>query len=129
MSTIDRGPAWTEELSEDGVRVIAVGSEFSPTIGERLAEHILGLAEAGEDAFVVDLVAVQAMDPRAILPLLSAARELRSGEGRVAVVFDPLLQVFAVEGLEDLYDVAVTREDAVARITRRDPAKSGARLA
>ncbi len=123
MRTIDWGAAWTDEFLEDGVRVLAVGGDFSPAAGERLAAHIRGLAEAGEDAFVVDLVAVEAMDPRAMLPLLSAARELKSVDCRISVVFDPLLQVFAVEGLEDLYDVAVTREDAVAVIARRDPAR------
>jgi hypothetical protein len=124
MRTINWGPAWTEESSEDGVRVLAVGGEFTPAAGERLAEHVLGLAEAGEDAFVIDLVAVEAMDPRAMVPILRAARELQSVAGRISVVFDPLLQVFAAEGLEDLYEVAVTREDALAGIRRRDPARS-----
>ena len=71
---------------------------------------------------MIDLVAVEEMDPRAMLPLLRASRELRRLGGRVSVVFDPLLQVSAVKGLEDLYDVAVTRGDAVAGIARRDPA-------
>jgi hypothetical protein len=127
MRTINWGPASTEESFDDGVRVLAIGGEFTPAAGEQLAKHILGLAKAGEDAFVIDLVTVEAMDPRSMVPVLRAARELESVDGRISVVFDPLLQVFAAEGLEDLYDVAVTREDAVAGIRRRDPARSNGR--
>jgi hypothetical protein len=122
MAPIVWGMHWTEELADGGVRVFAVSGEFTPAVSERLARRMSALAEAGEDAFVIDLVGVEAMDPRAMLPLLRAARELRSVGGRVTVVFDPLLQVFAVEGLEDLHDVAVTREDAVAGLARHDTA-------
>jgi hypothetical protein len=101
-----------------------VGPAFTPTVGERLAQRISALAAAGEDAFVIDLVEVEAMDPRAMASIIGVSRALRSAGRRVSVVFDPLLQLFCAEGLEDLYDVAVTREDAVAAIARRDPAGS-----
>jgi hypothetical protein len=122
MAPIVWGMHWTEELADGGVRVFAVSGEFTPAVSERLARRMSALAEAGEDAFVIDLVGAEPMDPRAMPPLLCAARELRPTGGRVSVVFDPLLQVFAVEGLEDLHDVAVTREDAIAGLARHDPA-------
>ena len=127
MQTIGWAPWWTEEVTDDRVRVVAVGAAFTPTVGERLAHRIRLLAAAGDDAFVIDLVEVQAMDPRAMAALIGVARELRPAGGRVSVVFDPLLQVFCAEGLEDLYDVAVTRDDAVAGIVRRNPATSSER--
>lgn len=119
MRTINGEPAWTEEPAGHGVRVLAVRGQFTQPVGERLARRVLGLAATGEHAFVVDLAAVEAMDAQAMTPLLLAAREVRSGGGRISVVFDPLLQVFAVDGLEDLFDVAVTREEAVAGIMRQ----------
>jgi hypothetical protein len=73
---------------------------------------------------VIELVEAHAMDPQAMAALIGVARELRPAGGRVSVVFDPLLQGFCAEGLEDLYDAAVTRDDAVAWIVRRDPATS-----
>jgi anti-anti-sigma regulatory factor len=124
MRTINGGPGWTEELADHGVRVLAVRGQFTQAVGERMAQRLLGLASAGGRDFVVDLVAVVAMDPQAMIPLLRASRQVRSDGGRISVVFDPLLQVFAVEGLEDLFDVAVTREDAVAGIAQRGSAEA-----
>jgi hypothetical protein len=124
METIEWRESWTEEVTDNGVRVLALGPAFTPTVAERLAERISALAASGEDAFVIDLVEVQAMDPRAMASVIGVSRALRSAGSRVSVVFDPLLQLFCAEGLEDLYDVAVTREDAVAGIARRDPAAS-----
>jgi anti-anti-sigma regulatory factor len=119
MQAINGEAAWTEEPADHGVNVFAVRGELTRAIGERLARRVLALASSGEHAFVVDLAAVGAMDARAMIPLLRAARVVRPGGGRISVVFDPLLQVFAVDGLEDLFDVAVTREDAVAGIAQR----------
>jgi anti-anti-sigma regulatory factor len=119
MRTINGAPAWTEEPADHGVRVLAVHGQFTQPVGERLARRVLGLVATGERAFVVDLAAVGAMDAQAMIPVLRAAREVRSAGGRISVVFDPLLQVFAVNGLEDLFDVAVTREDAVAGIMQQ----------
>jgi ABC-type transporter Mla MlaB component len=118
MQTINGEPAWTEETADDGVNVFAVHGELTRAVAERLARRVLGLASSGEHAFVVDLAAVGAMDARAMIPLLRAARVVHPDGGRVSVVFDPLLQVFAVDGLEALFDVAVTREDAVAGIAQ-----------
>jgi hypothetical protein len=121
MGPIVWGMGWTEELAEGDVRVLAVSGAFTPAVADRLARRIVALAETAGDAFVIDLVAVERMDPRAMLPLLRTARELQPPGTRISVVFDSLLQVFAVQGLEDLYDVAVTREDAIAGLARREP--------
>jgi len=112
------GSEWTEEPAAEGVALLGLHREVNPPKGERLAQRILELAAAGGRAFIVDLSAVDALDPRAMTPLLRAARRLRPEGVRVSVVFDTLLTVFTVEGLNELYDVAVTREDALARISR-----------
>lgn len=103
------GSEWTEEPAAEGVALLGLHREVNPPKGERLAQRILELAAAGGRAFI---------DPRAMTPLLRAARRLRPEGVRVSVVFDTLLTVFTVEGLDELYDVAVTREDALARISR-----------
>ena len=90
----------------------------SITLWKYVAQEALAEAEAW------DLVAVVAMDPRTMIPLLRASRQVHSDGGRISAVFDPLLQLFAVEGLEDLFDVAVTREDAVAGIAQRGSAEA-----
>jgi hypothetical protein len=75
MRTINGRPAWTEEPAGLGVNVLAVRGELTWATGERLARRVLALASTGQHAFVVDLATVGAMDARAMIPLLHAARE------------------------------------------------------
>lgn len=68
------GSEWTEEPAAEGVALLGLHREVNPPKGERLAQRILELAAAGGRAFIVDLSAVDALDPRAMTPLLRAAR-------------------------------------------------------
>lgn len=105
-----------EHRRESEVEVLAVSGVFDRIQAGQLRDRIVALAHSGGRRFVVDLSRVEVMTPEMISPLREAARRLEPVGGRVSIVFDPLLTVFAAEGLEDLYDVAVTREDAVRRI-------------
>jgi anti-anti-sigma regulatory factor len=105
-----------EPPREADVEVLGVAGLFDRIEAEQVRDRIIALAARGQRRFVVDLANVEAMAPQAMTPLLQAARRLQPDDGRVSVVFDPFLTVFAAEGLEDLFDVAVTREDALRRI-------------
>jgi anti-anti-sigma factor len=106
----------TEEAREAGVEVLTVGGAFDGIEAESLRDLITELAGQGERRFVVDLSHVTAMAPEAMAPLLDAASRIEGNDGRVSVIFDPFLTVFAADGLDALFDVAVTREDALRRI-------------
>jgi len=112
------------EQGTRGVDVLVVDGSFDPAVGLRVARRILALADEGRRAFVVDLSAAT-VDPRAMIPLVRVARQLERSGVRISVVFDSLLAVFTAPGLEALYDVAVTREDAIDRVLRQ-PARPAA---
>ena len=91
---------------------------FDEPAARRVAERILDLAGRGRRAFVIDLEGADDVEPRALTRIFSTCAQLEPDGGRISVVMDARLTVFGVEGREALYDVAVTRDDAVARILR-----------
>jgi anti-anti-sigma factor len=105
-----------EEIHEAGAEVLVAFGEFDHERAIAIEQRIAELAARGVHRFVVDLSHVDAIAPEAVAPLLEAARRREPENGRVSVVFDPFLTVFAVDGLDDLFDVAVTRDDALRRI-------------
>ena len=108
--------AWTEERQGRDLQLLSVSERFPAAAGEELAGRIIQLAEQGTRAFVVDLSEVGVLDPRAVLPLVREARRLGARGVPISVVFDPLLLVFQVPGVDAFYDVAVTAEDAITRL-------------
>jgi anti-anti-sigma regulatory factor len=117
--------AWTE-YPATSARVLQVRSVFDAVAGERLAQRIVYLAAGGQQAIVVDLSGIEAVGADAIAPLVAAARRLEADGVRISVVVDSSLQTFAMPGIEAFYDVAVTAQDAVARLARRGAAARGA---
>lgn len=87
----------TEAAHEADVEVLGVTGLFDRVQAEQLRDRIITLAARGQRRFVVDLSDAEAMAPQAMTPLLEAARRLQPDHGRVSVVFDPDLTVFAAE--------------------------------
>lgn len=106
----------TEELRDQDVDVFAVDGPFDGFEAQRVGDRIAALAARGERRFIVDLSNVTAMTPAAMAPLVDAARSIDVDDARISVIFDSSLTVFAADGLDALFDVAVTREDALTRI-------------
>jgi hypothetical protein len=106
--------------NDDGahdVDVFGVRGVFDEAAGTRVAQRIHDLARQGRHAFVIDLASADDVDPSALTPVFSVCAELEPDGGRISVVMDSRLAVFEASGREALYDVAVTRQDAVARIS------------
>jgi anti-anti-sigma regulatory factor len=110
--------AWNE-YSATPARVLEVRPAFDAAAGQRLAQRIVELAAGGQRAVVVDLSGLETVGPDAIAPLVAAARRLETEGVRISVVFDSLLQVFAMPSVDAFFDVAVTAQDAVARLARQ----------
>lgn len=117
--------AWTEYPATPA-RVLQVRPVFDAGAGERLVQRIVELAASGQQAIVVDLSGIEAVGADAIAPLVAAARRLDARGVRISVVFDSLLQLFAMPGIDAFFDVEVTAQDAVARLARREAAGRGA---
>lgn len=109
---------WSETSVATGIRLLTVPGPLDQCVAQSLARRIIDLAHGGWRDFVLDLSAAQEPSPNAMDPLVWVARALGSRDVRVSVVFDPALIVFQAPGLDALFDVAVTREDAVDRLAR-----------
>jgi len=108
---------WSEKTNALGIHVFTVGPRLRIFGAERLAGRIMQLASEGGRDFIVDLSPTEDVDVRALAPLVGVAGELRERHGRLSIVLDPLLVIFQAEGLERLFEVAVTEEAAVARMS------------
>lgn len=110
-------------LDDGAVALIVVHGELdlftAPELRERLRAHL----EADDVDLVVDLAACAFVDASGCQALLRAARRLGARGGRLAIVStDPgNARVFTVMGLDELFPIAGTREDAVAALRRPSP--------
>ena len=109
--------AWSEKANALGIHVFTVGPRLRMFGAEQLAGRIMQLASEGSRNFIVDLSPTEDVDVRALAPLVGVAGELGERHGRLSIVLDPLLVIFQAEGLERLFEVAVTEEAAVARMS------------
>ena len=67
---------WSEKSNPLDMRVFRIGRAFGRPDAERLAKRIVELAAGGTHDFIVDLTDAEALDPRAVSPIVQAAQEL-----------------------------------------------------
>lgn len=114
----------------DDVVVLAVHGEIdvgtAPQLRERLGEHV----DRGARRVVLDLAHTTFMDSSGIRALLATHRALEPRGGRLALVApgSGIADTLRVTGLDELWPVLATREEALAALaatpggagTRRD---------
>ena len=107
----------TETLSEHAV-VIAPAGELDLYVAPELKQHLLGAIAAGARLVVVDLSQVTFVDSTTLGVLIGGVRRLRAGDGRLSVVIsDPsILRTFELSGLDRVFAIHSTREQAVAEL-------------
>ncbi len=107
------------EHSVDGDRqLIAVCGEIdlftAPELKQALAESI----EGGHVRIVIDLTATTFVDSTALGVLIGAVKRLRSRQGALAIVNtdESIAKTFEITGLDQIFTIAATRDDAIAAI-------------
>ena len=113
----------TYSVQDSAGIVFALRGPLDVPAGRCLARRIVELAEQGSRDFVIDLSTAEAVDPSAMESLVPICVDLESSRVRVSVVLASALAIFAADGRDAFFDVAVTREAAVARLSRQ-PARS-----
>ena len=110
------------ELREDegpgGVAVVAVHGAIDLFTAPELKEGLLGVVERGATRVVLDLTETSFLDSSALAVLLSARKSLAGRAGRLAIAgLNPNLRAtFELTGLDQLFTIAASREDAVAAL-------------
>lgn len=93
--------------------VLTVSGEVDVYTAPTLREHILTAIGEGASTVVVDLSKVAFMDSTGLGVMVGALKRLRQSEGRLVVVCDsePVLKIFSVTGLTDVFGVVASMDE------------------
>jgi anti-sigma B factor antagonist len=105
----------TEPLS-DHAFVIAIAGEVDLYVAPELKQQLLEVIERGATRVVVDLTDATFVDSTTLGVLISGVRRLRANDGRLSVVISDknVLRTFELSGLDRVFEIFATREQAVA---------------
>lgn len=96
--------------------VLEVGGEVDVYTAPRLRERLVELIDGGGRYVIVDLGRVDFLDSTGLGVLVGALKRLRTAGGTFALVCDkePLLKIFRITALDQVFPLYPTVEAAVA---------------
>jgi anti-sigma B factor antagonist len=111
-----------EQHVDERTHVVAPSGEIDAVTAPQLGRRILGLADAGKRAVVVDLSEVTFMDSTGIGVLLNALRQLTSRSGQLALVCptERTRRPFEVTGLIGRIAIFETLDEALVSLNAPD---------
>ena len=115
--------AITEHPIDAERHVLAVRGEIdlftAPELKQVLAESI----EAGRIRIIVDLTETTFLDSTALGVLIGAVKRLRSRDGRLTIVNvdQNIAKTFEITGLDQIFTIRPTRDEAVAALDAEEP--------
>jgi len=107
-----------EEVRQRGAVVVAPVGRIDSTTSDRLEQHLVALAGAGERRVVVDFGGVEYISSAGLRVLLLLAKQMRADKGSLALcgLGDRVRQVFELAGFLPLFRIAATRGAALDQI-------------
>ena len=110
-----------EERQVDGAVVVSLSGEFDLYAADELAVAF-ERTSANSRLVVVDLSEVQFFDSTALGLVLGLRRRLLNIGGRLALVIDgrEALRVFEISGLDRIFSLSRTVDEAVALVSGKD---------
>jgi anti-sigma B factor antagonist len=98
--------------------VVTVSGEVDMYTAPQLKQCLLDLMDQGARKVVVDLSAVSFIDSTALGVLIGGVRRLHAADGSMALVVTsrPVQRVLSITGLDRVFSIHATREDAVAAL-------------
>jgi anti-sigma B factor antagonist len=108
-----------DELDVDGVPVLTVHGDLDIGTAPRLCWRIDEARRKWIRALVLDLSETDFCDSTGLRALAGAERELAAQRGRLVVVVPatgPVARLFDVAGARELFQVHLTRDEAVAAL-------------
>lgn len=96
--------------------IVEVGGEVDVATAPRLREQLISLVGDGRYRIVVSLEAVDFIDSTGLGVLISGLKRVRTHGGEFAVVCNEprILKVFEITGLDTVFNVVPTLDDALA---------------
>jgi anti-sigma B factor antagonist len=107
-----------DEAVNDCTHVVSPRGEIDALTAPQLGRRLLGLADEGKTAVVVDLSSVTFMDSTGIGVLVNALRALGSRKGKLLLVcpHERVLRPFEITGLTGRLPIFASREEALGGI-------------
>jgi anti-sigma B factor antagonist len=108
----------TDESLNDNTHLIAVRGEVHVSTAPEFSERLNEAIATGKTGVVIDMAAVEFIDSTGLSVLLNALRRVTRQQGRLAlVVSNPtVLRLFEITRLDSTFDIAPTRDEAIARV-------------
>jgi anti-sigma B factor antagonist len=94
--------------------VLEIGGEVDVYTAPKLRERLMQMVNGGDKHVVVDLGRVEFLDSTGLGVLVGAHRRLRARDGSLDLVcpHERLLKVFRITGLDNVFDIHASVEDA-----------------
>ena len=106
--------------------VVAVRGEIDLFTAPELKSALSEAIESGHTRIVVDLTDTTFLDSTALGVLIGAVKRLRSRDGRLTIVNvdDNIAKTFEITGLDQIFPISATRDDAVKALDADEAATS-----
>jgi anti-sigma B factor antagonist len=97
--------------------VLTLQGEIDVYTAPRLRQAIIDLVEGGERNIVVDMEKVDFLDSTGLGVLVGGLKRVKTREGNLSLVAsqEKILKIFEITGLDKVFPIAGTVEEAVAR--------------
>jgi anti-sigma B factor antagonist len=113
------GPAAFEaDAIDEYIQLVSVMGELDMSNSQELRRLVEGALRAGRNSVVLDLAAVTHMDSSGLAALITAHQLVEEHRGRLALVItsESVLRTVEVRGLDRLFRITTSRDDAVAAV-------------
>jgi len=120
MRTVTTMELAVSRQSVHGVPVVAVSGEVDVYSAPKLSENLNQLLDAGTATIVVDLTEVAFLDSTGLGALIAArtATDKLGGSLPVVCTQDRILKLFTITGLDDVFSIFPTVDEAVTATNR-----------
>jgi anti-sigma B factor antagonist len=97
-----------------GLCVVDVGGEIDVYTSPKLRERLVALVGEGAHRLVIDLEDVEFIDSTGLGVLVGVLKRIRARDGSMSLVCsqDGLLRVFRITGLENVFTIYASLEEA-----------------
>jgi len=101
----------------NGFEIIEAGGEIDVYTAPRLREAIVTAIEAGQLRLVIDVEKVDFLDSTGLGVLVGALKRVRADGGSLDIVctHDRLLKIFAITGLDKVFGLHSSVDEALAK--------------
>jgi anti-sigma B factor antagonist len=108
----------SSERLDDDLGVIALSGEVDIYTAPQFKECLLGLLDAGVKRLVVDLSQITFIDSTALGVLIGGVRRVHGSGGAMTIVVTtrPVERVLSITGLDRVFSMHATRDEALAAL-------------